>query len=223
MLMQPSAELLPFPVAGAVRLNVGGEPFLTTVQTLASQCAYFGSLCSDEAMPALFLHDEQGGAFFIDRDAAPFRSLLTFLRSGIAPAGLSGHDRALLLAEAHFYGCEALIAVLEAQQQPKPAHAPAAPLPMRRLEYKMATQVVDPSDAFREGFDDEFLNDEAHAGWKVQQLFCETTLLVCRYGHEWSGPGGPSAEGTSGNCPKCGHPVVRRRKGFAALMYRETA
>lgn len=219
MPMQPSTELLPFPATGAVRVNVGGERFLTTAQTLASQCAYFNSLCSENAMPTLFLPDEQGGAFFIDRDAAPFRFLLTFLRSGIAPTDLSTTDRALLHAEAQFYGCEALTAALDAQQQPE-----TVPEPMRKIQYMMSHKTVSLLDASSENLNDAtFLAGEASLGWKVQQLFCETTLLICSTGHQWSGFYGDSAEVTSGNCPICGQCIFRRRKRFSALLYREVA
>lgn len=106
--------LRPFPSKGVVRLNVGGKIFLTNVETVASQCTYFQNLATSDSTAALFIVDARGGSFFIDRDPAPFRQLLSFCRTGIIGAGMVEGDRILLRSEAEFYGCEQLREAMQA-------------------------------------------------------------------------------------------------------------
>lgn len=116
-----------------MRLNVDGETFLTTVPTLAERCLYFRVLSSEGAVPTLFLPDAQGGSFFIDRDPAPFCTLVAFCRTGTVPADLPANERRNLREEAAYYGCTALAeaaALREAPPVPVPAPKPAGPPPV---------------------------------------------------------------------------------------------
>lgn len=63
-----------------VRLNVGGTLFATTETTLRGdgRRSFFHALL-DDAMPST---RDESGAFFVDRDPALFRDVLSFLRTG---------------------------------------------------------------------------------------------------------------------------------------------
>lgn len=197
-------ELRPFPKVGVVRLNVGGDIFVTNVQTLAEHCWYFRSLASpDSTFVTLFLPDAFGGAFFIDRDGALFRHLLSFLRSGCVPAGLRDSEWALLKAEAEFYGCAALV------------DAPREVL-TSRISYKIAANWKADSLA---GIDDALLQREAEDGWRVQQLFQNVGCACAKCGNRWAGPALERSGGYA--CPECGACAYARQMGVMALLYKE--
>lgn len=204
-------ELRPFPHVGVVRLNVGGELFITTVQTLASQCQYFSALASTGAMPTLFLPDVQGGAFFIDRSARLFHRVLDFLRSGIAPSGLPVSERRELREEAIFYGCTALAEADELLQAPPPPPPP-------RTVYRVAANF---DQCEFKSIDDVFLNRLAADGWKVLQCFenlaafCDAEEGGCGGYHHCGCVGivtfqkqnaGRLAIADDWNCPECYRP-----------------
>ncbi|KAL3151244.1 BTB/POZ domain-containing protein kctd6 [Trebouxia sp. C0009 RCD-2024] len=86
-------------------LNVGGQLFTTTLQTLTSDPdSYFAKRFTGD-FPAASLPD---GTHFIDRDPHHFSKVLDFLRIGFCALPTLQDDRLGLLIEADFYGLEAL-------------------------------------------------------------------------------------------------------------------
>lgn len=70
----------PFPSSGVVRLNVGGDNFVTTVETLASKSGFFQSL-SCEGNAELSKTTTVDDGFFFDRDGPSFAIILGYLRT----------------------------------------------------------------------------------------------------------------------------------------------
>jgi len=84
---------------GRVVLDVGGEKFVASASTLASNSRYFSALLSGDGTDG----DEE---FYVDQDPAAFRVLLDYMRSGMVQAA-EVSERVLLLAE--FLGIERLV------------------------------------------------------------------------------------------------------------------
>uniref|UniRef100_A0A1J3HI57 FH protein interacting protein FIP2 n=1 Tax=Noccaea caerulescens TaxID=107243 RepID=A0A1J3HI57_NOCCA len=84
-----------------VRLNIGGNKFCTTIDTLTNREP-------DSMLAAMFSgrhamsQESKSGYVFIDRDGTHFRHILNWLRDGIAPS-LSDPDCSELLREADYY------------------------------------------------------------------------------------------------------------------------
>ena len=96
--------------SGIVRLNVGGQVFMTTRSTLengggSDQPTYFSALMSDA-----HTHTFDNGALFIDRDPLHFRHILNYLRDGVVPLERSDNAQQLaeILREAQFYAIDGL-------------------------------------------------------------------------------------------------------------------
>jgi len=105
-----------------VKLDVGGQKFTTTRETLLSQGShYFARLLDDdddddhEGRPRLSgaIRDEDG-TIFMDRPPDLFKYVLLFLRNNhLDHKTLSKEDKELLKHEAIFYGLDKLVEILE--------------------------------------------------------------------------------------------------------------
>ncbi|EPB77834.1 K+ channel tetramerisation domain protein [Ancylostoma ceylanicum] len=88
-------------MSGTVILNVGGQKFTTTVETLTSTNSkdinYFAKL------------DTSHGEIFIDRDPTVFQYFLNYLRDGVMVWPEDHLTRTQILEEAKFYGFNKLI------------------------------------------------------------------------------------------------------------------
>ena len=98
-----------------VNLNVGGQHFTTTVQTLTKD--------PDSMLGAMFsgrfpMKPSDDGAFFIDRDGTYFRYILNYLRDGklSLPEGATVIEE--IEAEAEFYQIQG---ILEQLGKPRPS------------------------------------------------------------------------------------------------------
>lgn len=92
-----------------VRLNVGGQIFLTTKTTLSRDTnSFLARLIREDS--SLISDKDETGAFLIDRDPRYFAPVLNYLRHGklVLEAGLSEEG---LLEEAEFYNIIHLIAL----------------------------------------------------------------------------------------------------------------
>ncbi|KAK4802284.1 hypothetical protein SAY86_000487 [Trapa natans] len=86
-----------------VTINVGGQTFQSTKQTLA--LAGPNSVLSDLSD----LHPSQIASRFIDRDPELFSILLSLLRTGNLPSKAKSFDLRDLISESEFYGIEPLL------------------------------------------------------------------------------------------------------------------
>uniref|UniRef100_A0A915KMZ8 BTB domain-containing protein n=1 Tax=Romanomermis culicivorax TaxID=13658 RepID=A0A915KMZ8_ROMCU len=97
------------PSASWVRLNVGGQTFLTTKQTLCRDPkSFFYRLCQDD--PDLSSDKDETGAFMIDRDPEYFGPILNYLRHGKLVINKHLAEEGIL-EEAEFYNLSGLITV----------------------------------------------------------------------------------------------------------------
>ena len=92
--------------SSTVKLNVGGQHFLTSVQTLRKD--------PNSMLAAMFSgkfdrKSSEDGSFFIDRDGTHFRFILNYLRDGelILPKGATFLDE--LRKEAEFYQIQGIL------------------------------------------------------------------------------------------------------------------
>jgi len=98
-------------VRNPIKLNIGGQIFVTTIDTLTSfDNTYFKVMFSDKWVPLL---DDRDNSYFIDRDPFVFPFILKFLRSGtINLKLLTPQQREYLTFDAEFYQIEPLIRIL---------------------------------------------------------------------------------------------------------------
>lgn len=96
----PNRAGLSKPESNIVTLDVGGQIFQTTKQTL--------SLAGSESLFSR-IFDSQSGAPFIDRDPELFSILLSLLRTGNLPSKAKAFDIQDLISESEFYGIEPLL------------------------------------------------------------------------------------------------------------------
>lgn len=91
------------PEANIVTINVGGQIFQATKQTmaLAGPNSVLSELCESDP--------SQLTSRFIDRDPEPFSILLSLLRTGNLPSKAKSFDLGDLISESEFYGIEALL------------------------------------------------------------------------------------------------------------------
>ncbi|CAK9156617.1 unnamed protein product [Ilex paraguariensis] len=90
----------PDPNSSVVKIDVGGQLFQTTKQTLTlagSKSLFSGVSSSDQYVP------------FIDRDPELFSILLSLLRTGHLPSKAKAFDLQDLIFEAQFYGIESFL------------------------------------------------------------------------------------------------------------------
>jgi hypothetical protein len=94
----------------ALKLNIGGTPFYTSLSTLGSIKGTYFEVMVSEKWKAQKLED---GSYFIDRDPTVFRFILNFLRDGeIDIESRSKEELKLILKEATFYQIQPLIKLL---------------------------------------------------------------------------------------------------------------
>jgi hypothetical protein len=96
-----------------VRLNVGGQYFVTTKTTLCKDPqSFFFKLCQDDPSIGLTTDKDETGAFLIDRDAQYFTPILNYLRHGklIIEKNLQEEG---VLEEAEFYNLQELINIVK--------------------------------------------------------------------------------------------------------------
>ena len=93
-------------IPSIVKLNVGGQYFTTSLQTLTRDPnSMLGAIFSGRHK----LETTEDGSFFIDRDGTYFRFILNYLRNGelILPEGATFLEE--LKAEARFYQLQGLL------------------------------------------------------------------------------------------------------------------
>ncbi|XP_062331084.1 BTB/POZ domain-containing protein KCTD21-like [Osmerus eperlanus] len=131
-----------------VALNVGGELYSTTLDTLTR--------CRESMLGAMFtgqissLRDRQGNVF-IDRDGRLFRYVLNFLRSGSLdlPRGFS--ELALLRREADFYQIRPLLEEVRRYEEARPlCEGGGPPGAMLLVEVDCARSPLQPAPRGRE-------------------------------------------------------------------------
>lgn len=79
--IKPSNQSSSKPKTHLISLNIGGDTFTTTIETLTQGYAA-NSMLSTLASTTLPTTRDKSGTIFIDRDGARFRVILNFLRSG---------------------------------------------------------------------------------------------------------------------------------------------
>jgi len=105
-----------------VSINVGGNRFQTTLNTLAADQS---SMLSAMFSGRFKLEQDDNGSIFIDRDPTHFRHILNFLRDGIEylkHGGLLQQPEAIvneLLQEAKYYNIRPLVDYIQLQQTRK--------------------------------------------------------------------------------------------------------
>lgn len=108
-----------------VSLNVGGEIYTTTLDTLTR--------CRDSMLGAMFtgqipvVKDDRGNVF-IDRDGKVFRHILNFLRSSSLDLPESFSELALLRREADFFQIHPLLEEIHRYEASVPLSLGAGPL-----------------------------------------------------------------------------------------------
>ena len=105
-----------------VKLNVGGQHFTTSVQTLRKDPnSMFAAMFSGK----FDMKPSEDGTFFIDRDGTHFRFILNYLRTGklTLPEGATFHKE--LEEEAEFYQIQGIIDVL---RPPVQTYKPTKPI-----------------------------------------------------------------------------------------------
>ena len=141
--------------SSTVKLNVGGQHFTTSVQTLTKD--------PNSMLAAMFsgrfdMKPSEDGSFFIDRDGTHFRFILNFLRTGklTLPEGATFTKE--LEEEAEFYQIQGLIDALRSA--------------------KLTVKVGTPDEPFRES---TILTNVEHRkilkGWLPEAMVGELRLL----------------------------------------------
>lgn len=127
-----------------VALNVGGETFTTTLDTLTR--------CRDSMLGAMFtgripvLRDSKGNVF-IDRDGKAFRHILNYLRSGFLDLPDGFAELSLLRREADFFQIRPLLDAIdhhEATLPLSPRVGPFAAMLMVNVESKVRVWKLQP-------------------------------------------------------------------------------
>lgn len=125
-----------------VSLNVGGEIYTTTLDTLTR--------CRDSMLGAMFtgqipvVRDSRGNVF-IDRDGKAFRYILNFLRSGSLDLPGSFSELALLQREADFFQINPLLEEIRRHEASVPLSlrgGPLAAMIIVNIDSKVCVQFV---------------------------------------------------------------------------------
>ena len=100
--------------AAVVRLNVGGELFATTMDTL-SKAAYFNPFLSGRIQHG----EDEDGALFIDRCPKLFAYILGYLRGRCVPSRFELRSlKHSLRHEAVYYGVPGLVSYINGEVSP---------------------------------------------------------------------------------------------------------
>ena len=91
-----------------VKLDVGGVPFKTSVETLTKGCYHMLAAMFSGRLPVV---EQKDGSVFIDRDAKHFGTVLNFLRDGIVALPETKRELAELKTEAEYYGIMDLVKI----------------------------------------------------------------------------------------------------------------
>lgn len=105
-----------------VRLNIGGQYFVTTKTTLCKHAqSFFYKLLQDDPSVSLTTDKDETGAFLIDRDAQYFTPILNYLRHGklIIEKNLQEEG---VLEEAEFYNIQELINLVKERIRERDEH-----------------------------------------------------------------------------------------------------
>lgn len=96
-----------------VRLNIGGQYFVTTKTTLCKNAqSFFYKLLQDDPSIGLTTDKDERGAFLIDRDPQYFAPILNYLRHGKLIIEKNLHEEGVL-EEAEFYNIPDLISLIK--------------------------------------------------------------------------------------------------------------
>ena len=100
-------------IGNAIKLNVGGNVFQTSMETLTK---YPESLIAEMFSAKFNLKTDDDGCYFIDRDGTHFRHILNYLRSGTTPVSsiLNAFSEEISI-EAEYYGLVGLINAIKAK------------------------------------------------------------------------------------------------------------
>ena len=114
-------------VISKVKLNLGGQYFTTTVQTLTKDP---NSMLAAMFSGKFVMQPDEDGTFFIDRDGTHFRFILNYVRSGklTLPEGATFLKE--LEEEAGFHQIQGII---DALRFPKHMHSVALDLPLGNI------------------------------------------------------------------------------------------
>ena len=93
-----------------VRLNVGGQIYATSLQTLTKDA---GSMLHAMFSGLFDTKPSEDGSYFIDRDGTCFRYILNYLRTGKLLLPEDEHVRKEVLEEARFYQIQGIIEKLD--------------------------------------------------------------------------------------------------------------
>lgn len=96
-----------------VKLNVGGQLFVTTQATLENFPSMLSTLCQ-HSHPASLID----GYLFIDRDPSSFRWILNYLRGSHILPPRASTEMSLLFEEASYFAVDGLLARLQHVLQP---------------------------------------------------------------------------------------------------------
>ena len=97
----------------AIRLNVGGSIYQTSLETLVKEP---GSLLAQMFSTSFNLKRDSDGCYFIDRDGTHFRHILNYLRSGNSPVtSILKANSEEILNEAEYYGLVGLVKAIQAK------------------------------------------------------------------------------------------------------------
>ena len=106
-LIKLSSKISSISFESAIKLNVGGNIYQTSLETLTR---YSGSLLAEMFSERFKLEQGKDGSYFIDRDGTYFRHILNYLRSGTAPVlSILKTDVEEILREAEYYGLAGLV------------------------------------------------------------------------------------------------------------------
>ena len=112
-LIKLSTKISSVNVESAIRLNVGGIIYQTSLETLSK---YPGSLLAEMFSEKFDLKQGKDGSYFIDRDGSHFRHILNYLRSGTVPAiSTLNADTKEILHEAEYYGLVGLVKAINSK------------------------------------------------------------------------------------------------------------
>jgi hypothetical protein len=109
-----------------VEINVGGEIFVTTIQTLGREQSVLMAMISGQIQSRRDTH----GRLFVDRDPTHFRWILNYLRDGyLITLPNTVQDRLELLHEARCFRLQGLVTFIEQHQ---PSNSDNADSPARQ-------------------------------------------------------------------------------------------